>query len=107
MDAYLASTDPLRPFPVPSATPSDPATTQLAVLLLGFGREGAARWAQARLGIEPADGRTLSLVGELGGWASSEAPEGFAPEPEGRLNWMLGRLLAGDGQLDRAEPFWR
>jgi hypothetical protein len=84
-------------------------TAKLAVLLLGFGGDDAASWAQAHLGTklrvfgpETAD----TILRELQQLAA-EPPEAFEREPAGQLNAFLARLYASAHMYESADTHFR
>lgn len=101
-----------QPIQLEGATPNNahaatPGLMKLAVLLLGYGRPHAVKWAQQLLGVEPVDSVAVTYLGDLPAWAGEESEADFALEPEGQLCSRVGHLLRESGRYMQAEPWHR
>lgn len=86
---------------------SSPSLNKLAMLLLGFGRPPAVTWAQQLLGVQPVDGRAITLLGVLQDQVLKRPVTDLAQEPAGQLNQVLGLVYWRDGQYGKADTFCR
>jgi len=87
--------------------PSPFSLNKLAVLLLGYGRQPAVKWARQLMGVKPVDGGAVFYLGQLREWAVSYIVDVFAAEPTGSLYSVVGGLLRDAGHFSTAEEVCR